>query len=93
MGDPIEVHAAAAAYDLGDVQYVDYAQQATGEEVPDAFERFAFSVGIEAWMRAVFACNQYIDSQAPWALRKTDPERMATVLGTLVAAVRKNHHK
>ncbi len=27
--------------------------------------------------------------QAPWALRKTDPERMAAVLGTLVAAVRK----
>ena len=24
----------------------------------------------------VFACNQYIDAQAPWALRKTDPERM-----------------
>ena len=41
-----------------------------------------------AWLRAVFACNAYIDAQAPWALRKTDPERMAAVLGTLVAAVR-----
>ena len=39
-------------------------------------------------MRAVFACNAYVDAQAPWALRKTDPERMAAVLGTLVAAVR-----
>jgi methionyl-tRNA synthetase len=56
-------------------------------EVPEAFRRFAFSVGIEAWLRAVFACNAYVDSQAPWALRKTDPERMAAVLGTLVAAV------
>ena len=37
---------------------------------------------------AVFACNAYVDAQAPWALRKTDPERMAAVLGTLVAAVR-----
>ena len=27
-------------------------------------------------------------TQAPWALRKTDPERMAAVLGTLVAAIR-----
>jgi methionyl-tRNA synthetase len=56
--------------------------------VPAAFDRFAFSVGIEAWLRAVFACNAYIDAQAPWALRKTDPERMAAVLGTLVVAVR-----
>ena len=29
-----------------------------------------------------------MDAQAPWALRKTDPERMAAVLGTLVVAVR-----
>src|SRR5690349_5504807 len=58
------------------------------KEVPQAFERFAFSVGIEAWLRAVFACNQYVDTQAPWTLRKTDPERMAAVLGTLVVAVR-----
>ncbi len=58
------------------------------KEVPQAFERFAFSVGIEAWLRAVFACNAYVDTQAPWTLRKTDPERMAAVLGTLVVAVR-----
>ena len=58
------------------------------KEVPQAFERFAFSVGIEAWLRAVFACNAYVDTQAPWALRKTDPERMAAVLGTLVVTVR-----
>ena len=61
---------------------------ATQAEVPDAFDRFAFSVGIEAWLRAVFACNAYIDAQAPWTLRKTDPQRMAAVLGTLVDAVR-----
>ncbi|MEO5773331.1 MAG: methionine--tRNA ligase [Sphingomicrobium sp.] len=57
-------------------------------EVPEAFARFAFSQGIEAWMRAVFACNAYVDAMAPWALRKTDPDRMAAVLGTLVVAVR-----
>src|SRR3546814_18374214 len=39
-------------------------------------------------MRGVFACNQYIDVQAPWALRKTDPARMHAVLGTLVRAIR-----
>jgi len=52
------------------------------------FDRFAFSVGLEAWMSAVFACNAYIDAAAPWALKKTDPERMAAVLGTLVVALR-----
>jgi methionyl-tRNA synthetase len=61
---------------------------ATKTELPQAFDRLAFSVGIEAWLRAVFACNAYVDAQAPWALRKTDPERMAAVLGTLVVAVR-----
>jgi methionyl-tRNA synthetase len=63
-------------------------EQATAKEMPEAFDRFAFSVGIEAWLKAVFACNAYVDTQAPWALRKTDPERMAAVLGTLVVAVR-----
>ena len=53
------------------------------------FERLAFSIGLEEWMQAVFACNAYVDNMAPWALKKNDPERMAVVLGTLVAAVRK----
>jgi methionyl-tRNA synthetase len=53
------------------------------------FDRFAFSTGLEAWMGAVFACNAYVDTMAPWALKKSDPERMAAVLGTLVVAVRR----
>jgi len=53
------------------------------------FDRFSFSTGLEGWMGAVFACNQYVDSMAPWALKKSDPERMAAVLGTIVVAVRK----
>ncbi|MGK6355183.1 methionine--tRNA ligase [Sphingomonas sp. DT-207] len=53
-----------------------------------AFEDLALSQGVEAWMGGVFACNQYIDAQAPWALRKTDPERMNAVLRTLVRAIR-----
>jgi methionyl-tRNA synthetase len=72
----------------GDLELLAVVEHAMRREVPDAFDRFAFSVGIEAWLRAVFACNAYVDTQAPWALRKTDPERMAAVLGTLVVAVR-----
>lgn len=58
------------------------------EALAAEFDRFAFSAGLEAWMAAVFACNAYIDAAAPWALKKTDPDRMAAVLGTLVKAVR-----
>ncbi|MCP5389359.1 MAG: methionine--tRNA ligase [Novosphingobium sp.] len=57
-------------------------------ELPEAFERLAFSNGLEAWMQAVFACNAYIDEQAPWALRRTDPERMRRVLATLCGCIR-----
>jgi methionyl-tRNA synthetase len=53
-----------------------------------AFTDLMLSQGIEAWMRGVFACNQYIDAQAPWTLRKTDPDRMESVLRTLVRAIR-----
>ncbi len=59
------------------------------DELNARFDGLAFSVGLEAWMGAVFACNAYIDAAAPWALRKTDPDRMADVLGTLVVAIRK----
>jgi methionyl-tRNA synthetase len=59
------------------------------EDLTRRFEDFAFSTGLEAWMGAVFACNAYVDAAAPWALRKTDPGRMAEVLGTLVVAIRK----
>ena len=52
------------------------------------FANLAFSDGLEAWMRAVFACNQYVDEMAPWALRKSDPERMAGTLMTLFRCVR-----
>jgi methionyl-tRNA synthetase len=71
-----------------DLHLLSLVRDTVDKEVPDSFDRFAFSVGIEAWLRAVFACNAYVDAQAPWALRKTDPDRMAAVLGTLVVAVR-----
>lgn len=62
--------------------------EATRESLPRAFAALDFSTGIEAWLRAVFACNAYIDEQAPWTLRKTDPERMKAVLYTLFMAIR-----
>ncbi|WP_225008113.1 MULTISPECIES: methionine--tRNA ligase [Novosphingobium] len=62
--------------------------QACAAELPREFEALNFSAGIDAWMRAVFACNAYVDEQAPWTLRKTDPERMRAVLLCLFMAIR-----
>ncbi|MCK0099552.1 methionine--tRNA ligase [Qipengyuania sp. S6317L1] len=61
--------------------------KAISTDVPQAFEDLALQQAIEAWLKAVFACNAYIDSEAPWALRKTDPERMETVLATLYICI------
>jgi len=58
------------------------------DQVFPEFERLAFSSGLEAWLSMVFECNQFIDAQAPWALRKTDPARMRSVLATLVSCIR-----
>ena len=62
-------------------------QRVTREDMPAAYERLAFSQALESWMSAVFACNAYIDEQAPWALRKTEIARMRTVLATLYIAI------
>ncbi|HSF11463.1 MAG TPA: methionine--tRNA ligase [Erythrobacter sp.] len=56
--------------------------------LPSRFDALDFSHGIDEWMRAVHACNQYVDAQAPWTLKKTDPERMKVVLQTLFVALR-----
>ena len=67
---------------------LDTVRTACRETLPAEFERFAFAAGLEAWMAAVYACNAYVDTTAPWGLKKTDPDRMAAVLGTLATAVR-----
>jgi methionyl-tRNA synthetase len=61
--------------------------EALADIMPRAFAAFEPHNAIEAWMNAVFACNGYIDAQAPWSLRKTDPVRMETVLATLFICI------
>ncbi len=41
----------------------------------------------EVW-RVLGDANAYVDEQAPWALNKTDPARMATVLWTVAETLR-----
>jgi methionyl-tRNA synthetase len=57
-------------------------------ECRDAVERQAFHDVIEAIWVVVRAANAYVDVQAPWTLKKTDPERMKTVLYVLAETVR-----
>ena len=49
----------------------------------------AFHKALEEIWRVIAAANAYVDAQAPWALRKTDPVRMAVVLAVLHEVIRK----
>ncbi len=60
---------------------------AVRDAMPRAYAEIALSQATETWIQAVFACNAYIDEQAPWALKKTDPGRMETVLATLYICI------
>ena len=58
------------------------------DDLVSNFSNLDFSQGLDHWMSAVFACNKYVDDQAPWALRKSDPERMKAILATLFICIR-----
>ena len=52
-------------------------------------DRYAIHKSLEAIWRVVSEANRYVDAQAPWALRKTDPARMGTVLYVLADVIRR----
>jgi methionyl-tRNA synthetase len=65
--------------------------KATRDLLPVLRREFAeqgFHRGLEALWQVIGDANRYVDEQAPWALRKTDPTRMATVLYVLAEAIR-----
>jgi methionyl-tRNA synthetase len=51
-------------------------------------EKLQFSKAIDEIVQASTAANLYIDAQAPWGLKKTDPTRMGTVLYVLAETIR-----
>jgi methionyl-tRNA synthetase len=51
--------------------------------------RQAFHAALEAAWLVIRDANAYIDREAPWALRKTDPARMGTVLWTVAELLRR----
>ena len=52
------------------------------------FAEQAFNRALEAIWQVVGEGDRYVDENAPWALKKTDPARMATVLYVLAETVR-----
>ena len=58
------------------------------DEVRDHLDVQAFHLALTAIWKVVADANRYVDEQAPWALRKTDPARMATVLYVLCETIR-----
>lgn len=43
---------------------------------------------IQAMIEMIWDANKYIDTMAPWALKETDPDRMATVLYVILEVLR-----
>lgn len=54
----------------------------------DLMDRQLFHDGLETIWQVIRAANGYVDRQAPWALRKTDPDRMQVVLYVLAEVIR-----
>jgi methionyl-tRNA synthetase len=64
------------------------AAEALPDLLRERLDRQSFHEGLEEVWKVVRAANAYIDHQAPWALRRTDPGRMAAVLRVLANVLR-----
>ncbi|KAA2215189.1 methionine--tRNA ligase [Teichococcus oryzae] len=78
---------AAGPLDVSDQAILDLAA-ALPEQVEEALSRQAFHEALERIWTLSRLGNSWIDAQKPWALRKTDLPRMATVLRHLHTALR-----
>lgn len=58
------------------------------EQMRVSLDEQSIHVALQQWFDLVDAANKYIDVEAPWTLRKTDPARMQTVLWCLLEAIR-----
>ena len=58
------------------------------ETMRPLMDRQAFHEALEAIWVVIRQANAYVDHQAPWVLRKSDPARMATVLYVLAETIR-----
>jgi methionyl-tRNA synthetase len=58
------------------------------DTVRDHVSDQAFHLALETIWRVVAEANRYVDEQAPWVLRRSDPLRMRTVLYALAEVIR-----
>ncbi len=58
------------------------------DELRSHFAVQAFHSALIRLWEVIGAANRYVDEQAPWALSKTDPARMGTVLYVLAETIR-----
>ncbi len=58
------------------------------EKMRNDFDKQSFHRGLESVWEVISTANKYVDEQAPWTLRKTDPPRMGTVLYVLSEVIR-----
>lgn len=88
----INKNAGGAVPPRGSLQPVDLELIELAEALPGkmrgAIDRLAFHEALDEAWRVIRAADGYIDAQAPWSLRKTDTERMNSVLYTLCAVLR-----
>ncbi|MEL6438359.1 MAG: methionine--tRNA ligase [Cyanobacteria bacterium J06621_8] len=59
------------------------------QEVDALMQKQAFHKVLELIWQHISNANRYIDAQAPWKLKKTDPVRMHAILSILVDAIRR----
>jgi methionyl-tRNA synthetase len=71
-----------------DHELLNHAGQEMLIAVRGEFEKMQFSRALEAIVHVAHLANAYIDEQAPWTLKKTNPARMATVLYVLAETIR-----
>ena len=88
----INKNCAAQVPDPGDPSEADRALLAAAHallgRLRAEFAAQAFHKVLVIMWEVVGQANRYVDEQAPWALRKSDPARMATVLHVLAETIR-----
>lgn len=78
----------AGREDASDDALLDQAAATLGR-VREELDVQAFHNALTAIWEVVGEANRYVDAQAPWTLRKTNPERMQAVLYALAETIRR----
>lgn len=73
----------------GDDEHLLHRAAALLETVRQHLDRQQFHLALTEIWEVVGLANRYVDREAPWALKKTDPARMQSVLAVLAETLRR----